>query len=193
MPPALPTARGRRRRPETARSWHPTGSRSRGRPRRAWAIRSRSATRRSTRPLHLGAELERDPSGDLRGHREVVRKHDLLELLDHPRRGDREPEAQRGHRPHLRVGAHHREGRSSRTSSNALHGELAVGLVDHHQRIAGFEQRFDGGGRLDGAGRVVGSYRRTRWWGRSRRSARRRRRGRSRSRPAVRRRRPRCR
>ena len=45
--------------------------------------------------LHLGAELERDRARELRGHRQVVRQHDLLELLDHPLPG----------RPRSRAGA----------------------------------------------------------------------------------------
>ena len=41
--------------------------------------------------VHLVAELERQAARDLRGRREVVRQHDLLELLDHPRRGHAKP------------------------------------------------------------------------------------------------------
>ena len=109
--------------------------------------------------VHLVAEVEREPARDLGGRSQVVRQHDLLELVDHPCRCDREAEAQRGHRPHLRVGAHdHERAVVAHELERAPRRELAVGLVDDDEVVAvGREQRLDGGGGLDGAGGVVGA------------------------------------
>ena len=108
--------------------------------------------------VHLGAELERDPARDLRGHREVVRKHDLFELLDDPRRRDREAESERSHRPHLRIGAHHDEAAVvAHELERTARRELAVRLVDDDQAVGRVEQCLDGAGVFDGAGGVVGA------------------------------------
>ena len=105
--PGAPTARGRRRRTRNSRKFAPDGNTVMPSTAASCAAtRSRSATSARDAVVHLGAELEREPCRRSGWRREVVRQHDLLELLDHPRRRDREAEPQRGHRPHLRVRAH---------------------------------------------------------------------------------------
>ena len=146
--------------------------------------------------VHLGAEVEREPSGDLGGRREVVRQHDLVELLDDPRRRDREAEPQRGHRPHLRVRAHDDERAVVAHELERAPGrELAVGLVDDDEPVEAVEreQRLDGRRRLDGAGRVVGAADEHDRWASAPRSARAPRPGRWRSRRAAPPPPPRCR
>ena len=108
--------------------------------------------------VHRRSELERDPARDLRCRGEVVREHDLFELLHDPRRRDREAEPERGHRPHLRVRAHHHEPAVvAHEFERAARRELAVRLVDDDQAVGRVEQRLDGVGVFDGAGGVVGA------------------------------------
>ena len=131
-----PTGRARRRRRGRAGSSRPTARPSRpGMSASAANSRPRSSTSDATRCSISRAEVERDGARDLRRHRERVRQQHLLELGDHPRRRDREAEAHRGQRPHLRVGAHDDE-RAVVVDEleRAPRRELAVGLVDDEQR-----------------------------------------------------------
>ena len=90
---------------------------------------------------HLVEVVEREDAGELLQRVEVVRQHDLLELLHAPGRPDQVPEPQRRGGPGLGVGAadHHRAVLGDQRQRRPR-GELPVRLVDHQQPVDGLDR-----------------------------------------------------